>query len=436
MTATAHTPNRGEPVGDRLSGQIALVTGATGGIGHAVSHRLAAEGATVVVTDVDAGRCDDLAKELTSDGARALGLALDVSDEEAWRGAVERVVAELGGLSVLVNNAGIAEMRTVETETQESWDKVIAVTQGGVWLGMKHAGPAIERSGGGSIINIASIFGTVGGFGSQFSYHAAKGAVRLMTKNAALHWATRGVRVNSIHPGFIETPLLPGTVAGHAPAHRHDRGHPDGAAGPTRRGRGRGGVPGLPGRDLHHGIRAVRGRRLDGPLTRSLKRSPHLVCCHGPLTRKEGRGDDRAPPPAHVPCQRTRVYWFTPPTNATVARPRSTRTSRWAAVSFTASIWLKALRSPNGTSRRVQPSLRATACASRVSSPSAVRLSASRSSWWASSSATRVWALSATGPCAGSSRVSAYRGHQPQRVAGSRRAAAPPARPVRSRWTG
>ncbi|MGW6143061.1 SDR family NAD(P)-dependent oxidoreductase [Streptomyces sp. NPDC055140] len=192
---------------DRLSGMIALVTGATGGIGDAVSRRLAAEGATVVVTDVDADRCTELAKELSADGVQALGLALDVSDEEAWRAAIERVVAELGGLSVLVNNAGIAEMRTVETETQESWDKVIGVTQGGVWLGMKHGGPAIERSGGGSIVNIASIFGTVGGFGSQFSYHAAKGAVRLMTKNAALHWATRGVRVNSLHPGFIETPL-------------------------------------------------------------------------------------------------------------------------------------------------------------------------------------------------------------------------------------
>ncbi|MGW5861133.1 SDR family NAD(P)-dependent oxidoreductase [Streptomyces sp. NPDC055239] len=192
---------------DRLSATIALVTGATGGIGDAVSRRLAAEGATVVVTDVDADRCAELAKELTADGARALGIALDVSDEDAWRDAIERVVADLGGLSLLVNNAGIAEMRTVETETQESWDKVIAVTQGGVWLGMKHAGPAIERSGGGSIVNIASIFGTVGGFGSQFSYHAAKGAVRLMTKNAALHWATRGVRVNSVHPGFIETPL-------------------------------------------------------------------------------------------------------------------------------------------------------------------------------------------------------------------------------------
>ncbi|MEW2621451.1 SDR family NAD(P)-dependent oxidoreductase [Streptomyces sp. NPDC048106] len=191
----------------RLSGGIALVTGATGGIGTAISHRLAAEGATVVVTDVDAGRCEDLAKKLRTDGGQALGLALDVSSEDAWSGVVARVVDELGGLSVLVNNAGIAEMRTVENETQESWEKVIGVTQGGVWLGMKHGGPAIERSGGGSIVNIASIFGTVGGFGGQFSYHAAKGAVRLMTKNAALHWATRGVRVNSIHPGFIETPL-------------------------------------------------------------------------------------------------------------------------------------------------------------------------------------------------------------------------------------
>ncbi|MFD7923469.1 SDR family NAD(P)-dependent oxidoreductase [Streptomyces sp. NPDC059740] len=191
---------------DRLRGRTALITGATGGIGDAVARRLAAEGAAVVVTDVDATRCAELAKELSDHGARALGLALDVTDEQAWRTAVQRVLDTYGGLTVLVNNAGIAETRTVETETQESWDKVIAVTQTGVWLGMKYGGPAIEDSGGGSVVNIASIFGTVGGFGSQFSYHAAKGAVRLMTKNAALHWATRGVRVNSLHPGFIETP--------------------------------------------------------------------------------------------------------------------------------------------------------------------------------------------------------------------------------------
>ncbi|WP_405957720.1 SDR family NAD(P)-dependent oxidoreductase [Streptomyces phaeochromogenes] len=187
----------------RLAGKVALVTGATGGIGEAVVRRLAAEGAAVVVTDVDADRCAKLAEEV---GGGAVGLALDVTDESAWEAVVTRATAELGGLSMLVNNAGIAAMGTVETETQETWDRVIGVTQTGVWLGMKHGGPAIERSGGGSIVNVASIFGTVGGFGAQFSYHAAKGAVRLMTKNAALHWAKRGVRVNSLHPGFIETP--------------------------------------------------------------------------------------------------------------------------------------------------------------------------------------------------------------------------------------
>jgi NAD(P)-dependent dehydrogenase (short-subunit alcohol dehydrogenase family) len=183
----------------RLSGKAALVTGATGGIGEAITRRLADEGARVVVTDVDADRCTALAAELPD----AIGIALDVTSEAAWETVVDRV----GELSVLVNNAGIGEPGTVESETMETWEKVIAVSQRGVWLGMKHAGAAIERAGGGSIVNIASIFGTVGGFGTHFSYHAAKGAVRLMTKNAALHWGRRGVRVNSVHPGFIETPL-------------------------------------------------------------------------------------------------------------------------------------------------------------------------------------------------------------------------------------
>ncbi|MET8852722.1 SDR family oxidoreductase [Amycolatopsis sp. NPDC004625] len=183
----------------RLSGKLALVTGATGGIGEAIVRRLAEEGARVVVTDVDAERCAALAAELPD----ALPLALDVTSEPAW----QETVARLDRLTILVNNAGIGEPATVESETLAGWEKVIAVSQRGVWLGMKHAGAAIERAGGGSIVNIASIFGTVGGFGTHFSYHAAKGAVRLMTKNAAVHWGRRGVRVNSVHPGFIETPL-------------------------------------------------------------------------------------------------------------------------------------------------------------------------------------------------------------------------------------
>jgi NAD(P)-dependent dehydrogenase (short-subunit alcohol dehydrogenase family) len=121
---------------------------------------------------------------------------------------VREVVAEHGRLDVLVNNAGIGTFPDVEAETREGWDELIAINQTGVWLGMKHAGPAMRDSGGGSIINLSSIFGAVGGFGGSIAYHASKGAVRLMTKSAALHWATDGVRVNSLHPGFIDTPMV------------------------------------------------------------------------------------------------------------------------------------------------------------------------------------------------------------------------------------
>src|SRR5690349_2031929 len=187
----------------RLNGKTALVTGATGGIGAATVRRLADEGAGVVVTDLDADRCAALAAELRERGVPAEPRVLDVSDEQAWRRVVAEVAETLGGIHVLVNNAGIGHFTTVESETVETWNEVEAVTQRGVWLGMKHVGPAIEAAGGGAIVNVCSIFGTVGGFGSSFSYHAAKGAVRVMTKNAALHWAQRGVRVNSVHPGFI-----------------------------------------------------------------------------------------------------------------------------------------------------------------------------------------------------------------------------------------
>jgi NAD(P)-dependent dehydrogenase (short-subunit alcohol dehydrogenase family) len=192
----------------RLKGKVALVTGAARGIGAAASRRLAEDGAAVFLTDVLDPEGKDVAENLAGGGHAAFYLHLDVSDEMAWQAAVDRVVTEAGRLDILVNNAGIGTFPDVEQETREGWDRLIAINQTGVWLGMKIVGPRIREGGGGSIINLSSIFGAVGGFGGSIAYHASKGAVRLMTKTAALHWARDGVRVNSVHPGFIDTPMI------------------------------------------------------------------------------------------------------------------------------------------------------------------------------------------------------------------------------------
>lgn len=190
----------------RYEGRRVLVTGATGGLGVVICDRLAREGARVIAADLAGTNLDALVGGLP--GGPHLARALDVSDEDAWRTTVACIVAELGGLDVLVSNAAIGSINTVEDEDRERWDQVLAVDATGVWLGMKHAGPVIESSGGGAIVNVASILGSTGGLGNSVAYHAAKGAVRTITKNAALHWAKRGVRVNSLHPGFIGTRQL------------------------------------------------------------------------------------------------------------------------------------------------------------------------------------------------------------------------------------
>jgi 3alpha(or 20beta)-hydroxysteroid dehydrogenase len=194
---------------DRLAGRVVLLTGATGGLGIHIAQRLACEGARVAVTDLDPEACRDVVDRLPG-GAGAHGaIGLDVSSEDQWRAAVADVESRLGPLCALVNNAALGSLATVEDETEEHWQQVVSVGQTGVWLGMKHGGPRIRDNGGGSIVNMCSILGSVGGLGNSVAYHAAKGAVRTMTKNAALHWATDGVRVNSLHPGFIATgPLL------------------------------------------------------------------------------------------------------------------------------------------------------------------------------------------------------------------------------------
>ncbi len=198
----------GSKVNDSLRDKVAIVTGAARGIGAAAVRSLGEAGASVVATDVLDDEGEALVRELCAEGANVRYAHLDVTDEQQWLQVVDRTVRELGRLDVLVNNAGIGSMADVESETVETWDRTISINQEGVWLGMKVAIPRMREAGGGSVVNLSSIFGAVGGFGASVAYHATKGAVRLMTKNAAIRYATEGIRVNSVHPGFIDTPLV------------------------------------------------------------------------------------------------------------------------------------------------------------------------------------------------------------------------------------
>lgn len=190
-----------------LEGRVALVTGGARGLGAAAAKALAAEGAKVVVTDVSDGSA--VAAEIG--GAY---IKHDVTSEDDWIAAIAFAKSTFGGLDILVNNAGIFWMKPIALETLESFRKMQAVNVEGVFLGLKHAIPAIaERGdkwdGGGSIINLSSVAGIIGS-PMTLAYNASKGAVRLMTKAAALECARAGqkVRVNSVHPGIIDTPMM------------------------------------------------------------------------------------------------------------------------------------------------------------------------------------------------------------------------------------
>ncbi|WP_417508793.1 SDR family NAD(P)-dependent oxidoreductase [Microbacterium sp.] len=191
----------------RFDGRVALVTGGASGIGKATALRIASEGGTVVIADVQDDLGAQVVSEIEKDGGKALFIHLDVTSEEGWADAVAKTVDAFGGLNILVNNAGIGDTEPIEVTTLATWDKVVAVTQTSVFLGMKAAGDALKKSGNGSVVNISSMYGIVGS-GVSPAYHAAKGAVRLLTKTTALGWAKEGVRVNSVHPGFIDTPIL------------------------------------------------------------------------------------------------------------------------------------------------------------------------------------------------------------------------------------
>ena len=186
-----------------------MISGAARGQGAAESRLFANEGAKVVVADVLDTETRSLADEINRKAGLRLALALhlDVTRAADWRNAVDTCEREFGGLDILVNNAGILNFKRIEETSEEEWDSVVAVNQKGVWLGMKTAAPAMRKRRGGSIVNISSIYGIIGSSGAA-AYHGTKGAVRILSKVGAVDYAADGIRVNSVHPGVIKTPMI------------------------------------------------------------------------------------------------------------------------------------------------------------------------------------------------------------------------------------
>lgn len=192
---------------NRLAGKSALISGGASGLGEAQAILYAREGASVLIGDVQDEKGDAVVAAIEAEGGRAAFIHLDVTNTDSWDAAVADAVARFGKLTTLVNNAGIFHPGGIAAETAEGWDRMIAINQTAVFLGMKAAAAALLASGNAAIVNISSLFGLIGS-PNAISYHASKGAVRVMGKAGALEFAKQGIRVNTIFPGQIKTPIL------------------------------------------------------------------------------------------------------------------------------------------------------------------------------------------------------------------------------------
>lgn len=194
----------------RVAGKKAFVTGGAQGLGEAIAKMLAREGATVAVSDLNLAGARDVAASIKAAGGSAFAYEHDVTNAARWESVLAEASADMGGLNILVNNAGIAGAGSVETETLEGWRRVVDIDLDSVFLGCKFAMPVIRASGvPGSIVNISSIAGLIAAHNSA-AYNAAKAGVWMLSKSVALHGArmTPQIRSNSVHPVFIDTPIL------------------------------------------------------------------------------------------------------------------------------------------------------------------------------------------------------------------------------------
>ena len=186
----------------RLKGKTALVTGATSGIGAATARMLLQEGAKVIIADIEEAGFETVSS-VSPDAASARWLLLDVTNEQHWIAGIELATEAFGKLDVLVNCAGRSSQVEDQSFSTQDWNAIMNVNVFGMFLGAKHIVPLMQRNGGGSIINIASIMALVGGEGGHPAYHASKGAVRALTRTHAVRYGRFGIRVNAVYPGFL-----------------------------------------------------------------------------------------------------------------------------------------------------------------------------------------------------------------------------------------
>ena len=205
----------------RLDDKVAIITGGASGMGAEECRIFAREGAKVVIADVSEDLGRQVEAEIAESGGEAVFMHLDVTSEDAWDEAVKATVERYGKVDILVNNAGISSTHNPDFMSTEAWDNFMAINARGVFLGMKSVIPQMQAVGGGSIVNISSISGIVGNVGNHMGYNASKGAVRIVTKSAAVQYAQDGIRVNSVHPGLM--PPMRSSGAAHGPEMRSVR---------------------------------------------------------------------------------------------------------------------------------------------------------------------------------------------------------------------